>query len=158
MAGQGRNLGGTEAISPLLSKPLAYEVTPTPPARARPVKMNRSLVEKAPSRGGGFSRRPPNGPGMQGESFSTSSDDRDASFRKRQAGLLASEGMGLSALKIGVGEGRGGDEDGGGGGGDGGSGRGVGRRGSSIMVTPEEVEVSLLFCDVAFAILLRRVS
>ncbi|CAM9538385.1 unnamed protein product [Ectocarpus sp. 4 AP-2014] len=98
----------------------------------------RSMVEKASSRGGGFSRTPPNGPGMQGESFSTSSDDRDASFRKRQAGLLASEGMGLSALKVGDGEGRGGDEDGGGG--DGGSGRGVGRRGSSIMVTPEEVE------------------
>ncbi|CBJ28918.1 Ankyrin Repeat Transient Receptor Potential Channel [Ectocarpus siliculosus] len=98
----------------------------------------RSLVEKASSRGGGFSRRPPNGPGMQGESFRTSSDDRDASFRKRQAGLLDSGGMGLSVLNIGDGEGRRGDGDGGGG--DVGSRRGVGRRGSSIMVTPEEVE------------------
>lgn len=137
MVCQGGKPGGTRAISSLLSIPPTYAVTPPPP-----VKMNRSLVEKASSRGGGFSRRPPND--SQGESFSTSSEDRDGSFRKRQAGLLDSEGMGLSVLKIGD---KIGDGDGEGRGGDGGSGsgRGVGRRGSSILVTSEELQVSFCF-------------
>lgn len=96
------------------------------------------MVERATTRGGGgggFARKPP----ADGGSFHTSSDDHDSSFRKRQAGMLDSQGKGLSTLRIGAGGGRGGD------GGRQGSvsfGGGSEHRGSVSSVTTQEVEVS----------------
>lgn len=91
------------------------------------------MLERSSARGGGggFARK---APGTEGES--ASSEDRDASFRKRQAGMLDVQGKGLSALRLG---GRRGSVRVGGG-----PGGALGRRGSVNSVTAEELQVT---CD-----------